>query len=74
MDIMEEIGLTKEEFDRLYELNGGFNMQFNTNHPLREEGESVYSYLQKGAESLVSENADLVASVSALAGFENGNH
>ena len=56
MDIMKEIGLTKEDFDKLYDLNEGFNTRFHTSHSLRKDGESVYSYLQKGAEGLVSED------------------
>ena len=54
----------REQFNEMYDEYGGFNSSFNRNAPVRDEGETVYAFLQKGAESLVKQNADIVRSIA----------
>lgn len=61
---LEELGMTREQFNEMYDEYGGFNSSFNRNAPVRDEGETVYAFLQKGAESLVKQNADIVRSIA----------
>ena len=73
MSAIEEIGLTREGCDKLYDENNGFNGSYNINHPLRKDGESVYEFVRKGAEKLVKENHDLVDAITEV-GTYNGDY
>lgn len=54
---LEELGVTREQFNKMYDEYDGFNTSFNSNPPVRDEGETVYAFLQKGAESLAEPNS-----------------
>lgn len=61
---IEELGLTRDKYEEMYNQYGGFNTNFNKNAPSRNEGETVYAFLKRGAESLVKENADIVNGIA----------
>lgn len=73
MSAIEELGLSKEQFDLLYDQHGGFNQWFNKNHPTYESNGTVYSVLKNGADKLVEENRDVVDAITKV-GFGDGNH
>ena len=64
MNAIEEIGLTRDVFDELYDATGGFKGKYNVNQPLRNEDESVYSFIRRGASKLVRDNPDLVDAIT----------
>lgn len=68
MKAIEELGITKEYFDEMYERCDGFDYQ-NVNSPIRDTKTDFYSYLKDGAKSLASDNADIVKELT-LAGHE----
>ena len=45
MRAIDKIGLTKEVFKAMYKEYGGFNDQFNKNHPEHGKEESFLSFL-----------------------------
>ena len=61
---IEELGLTEEKFNKMYDQYGGFNTTFNKNNPVRQEGETAYSFLRKGAKSLAKDNASLIKTLT----------
>lgn len=64
MRAIDEVqGLDKETFDQLYDATKGFQGILNTNHPECKDGETFFSFLNKGAEALVRENSALVAAI-----------
>lgn len=63
MRAIDKIGLTKEAFKAIYKEYGGFNDQFNKNHPEHGKEESFLSFLKDGSESLVKEETDLVVDI-----------
>ena len=64
MSAIDEIGLSKDMFHKLYTSNHGFSGRYNANHPLREEEETAYSFVRKGAEKLIAENMDIVNAIT----------
>lgn len=52
MKIAEARGLTFEEFAKLDDEYGGFEMESTKNHPLRDEGESFMEFIKKGSEKI----------------------
>ena len=62
--VMEEMGLSKEDYYNLYDENKGFNNQFNRNKPGHLPEETFYDFLGKGAKRLIEENKELVQSLS----------
>lgn len=63
MRAIEEMGWTKEKFRKLYEEQGGFNKEFNKNHPEHAEGETFLSFVSSGSEKLIRDHKDLVVNI-----------
>lgn len=63
MRAVDKIGLTKEAFFALYKKYGGFDEEFNRNHPSYRNGESFTSFLNSGSEKLIDEESKLVESI-----------
>ena len=63
MRTIEALGLTKEEFKKMYEDCNGFNNTFNKNHPSYGQDESYLAFLKAGSEKIVTENAELVKDI-----------
>ena len=52
MKIKEAKGLSLEEFSKLDETYGGFDVESSRNHPVREEGESFMQFIKKGSKKI----------------------
>lgn len=52
-----------DEFHAAYSLTGGFNNDFNTNHPLRGADVSFADFVDAGCDQLIKEFPDLVKSL-----------
>lgn len=63
MRTIEALGITKEEFKKMYDEHSGFNNTFNRNHPSCSEEENFFDFLNSGSKKLVEEHADLVRDI-----------
>lgn len=63
MRTIEALGITEEEFKKMYDEYNGFNDTFNKNHPSYGQGEDFLIFLKEGSEKLINENRDLVVDI-----------
>lgn len=63
MRAIEKIGITQEVFRTIYEEYGGFNSQFNKNHPEHGKEETFLSFLKNGSRSLADDESELVTDI-----------
>lgn len=63
MRTIEALGLSKEEFKKMYDDHNGFNNTFNKNHPSYGQDENYLAFLKTGSEKIVNENAELVKDI-----------
>ena len=60
---LEELGISRSAFRKIYEENHGFDDNFQENHPLAPEHDDFFEFLDSGATKLVKENAELVVNI-----------
>lgn len=63
MRVIEKLGLTREKFKIIYDENGGFNNQFNKNHPTYGIGEKFLSFLNAGSKHLAESETELIKDI-----------
>lgn len=63
MRVIEQLGLTKKKFKKMYDANSGFNNTFNKNHPVYGQDEAFEAFLKAGSNSLLRDELELIRDI-----------
>ena len=62
----EELGLTREQFDLLYDKHDGFDEKVNRNRPAHNDKPSFGAFLEEGAEKMITADSELIRKLASL--------